>query len=197
MKVLALDLSTKTGWAIIEDDNKPIYGFIEAPSTNNYELVPDYDQLLRAKEIANQIKSVIILHEAIIKFDHVYIEQTNTGSFRTSQKQLEFVHYAVLEMLREYGAANKVSYVDTSMWRRTLGIKLSTEQRAHNKKVSRKTAKGKITWKHLSVNWVNEKFGLELLLKDNDIADACCIAWYGFTKSFTVKKKDLNLSDIF
>ncbi len=195
MNVLGLDLSTKTGWALISDGVVSGRGFLEAPGTNNYELVPDYDQIERARIIANQIKDILLAGS--ISADHIYIEQTNSGSFRTSQKQLEFIHYAVLEMLQNIGLSTKVKYVDTSMWRRSLGIKLSPEQRAHNKKVSRKSAKGKITWKHLSVNWVNEKFGTDLLLKDNDQADACCIAYFGYTKSFLVTKKDINLADIF
>lgn len=36
-------------------------------------------------------------------------------------------------------------------------------------------SRGKVTFKHLSVQYVNKKFKLELKLKDNDIADSICL----------------------
>jgi hypothetical protein len=35
--------------------------------------------------------------------------------------------------------------------------------------------KGKVTKKHLSVRWVNETFGFNMKVKDNDICDAVCL----------------------
>ena len=34
---------------------------------------------------------------------------------------------------------------------------------------------GKVTFKHLSVQYVNKEFKLEFKLKDNDIADSICL----------------------
>jgi hypothetical protein len=42
--------------------------------------------------------------------------------------------------------------------------------------VKQKKKRGKIGKKHLSVRYVNDIFGLDFKIKDNDIADSICLA---------------------
>jgi hypothetical protein len=99
-----------------------------------------------------------------------------------------------------------VFYLSCSEWRHALGLKMSNEDKRNNKLLKKardlattvtKTAdgtaevqsrttihaakkalgvKGKIGWKHLSVRYANEHFGLKLKQKENDEADAICLA---------------------
>ena len=193
MVILGLDLSTNSGWSILNNGQPIGYGLLSAPDVNNYELVPDYAQVDRALKISEQIRDLIQRTGFI---DFIYIEQTNKGQNRISQKQLEMIHFAVLTELRNLGMAPKVRYVDTSAWRKALGIQLNKLQREHNKLVRKKLARGKITWKHLAVEWANAKYGINLLLKDDDIADALALATYGTIKSQAVTRTK-NLSNIF
>jgi hypothetical protein len=195
MIILGLDLSTSTGYALMQDGVILSYDTIIVSDANQYSLVPDYAQIDRAINMAAQIKDIILKLGQLP--DWIYIEQTNKGKNRVSQKQLEFVHFAMLTMLRELGLSTRVKYVDTSAWRKKLGIGLSKEQRAHNKLVKQKKARGKITWKHLSVAWVKLKFGVDLQLQQNDVADALALCTYGFSHSQTSQPKMKDLSTIF
>lgn len=115
----------------------------------------------------------------------VVIEETNLGRNRYSQKQLEWIHYQVLNSIRSFECA--VFYVNTSDWRRKLGTTLTKEDKKLNAKV-RKLKKsgdkeglrklgvrGKIGKKHVAIRFVNAYYNLQLRMKDNDVADAICI----------------------
>lgn len=186
MKILGLDLSTHVGYAVLKDGQLLEYGtehvqkFKEEPL--NSARVPDYEKVRTAQNVASFALSKATLYNV----DLVIIEQTNAGRFRGPQKELEFIHYAVINAFQNHLWANKhdamsVKYIDTSKWRSLLGIKLTKEQRLHNKAVKAKVknVRGKITPKHLAVAWVNQTYGLELLQKDHDAADAICMATCG------------------
>lgn len=185
MKVLGIDMATKTGFGLVVDGQLKSYGLLSRPeiSQGSEELEDFY--LLR---IANAVaKMVWDLYEKE-KPDFMFIEQTNQGSFRSTQKQLEFLHAVLLQLFLNNDLTEKVFYVDTSKWRSSLEVKLSKEQRKHNKAVKTGSAKGKVTPKHLAVAWANATYSLELLKKDHDIADSIAIATYGYnlkTKSPT------------
>ena len=191
MRVLGLDLSTHTGWAVLDSEGGLLaYGtedFIADDVPEN--IVADY----RAIRFAEQAGSFVIGLVEKYNPNVIEIEQVNGSKFRSSQRVLEFVHCLVLIALRPF--QEKVHYVDTSAWRSLLGIKLTPEQRKHNKAISSrkcalkkegkqlhsKKGDGKITWKHLSVEWANKTFSLDLQLKDNDAADALALAKYALT----------------
>ena len=89
-------------------------------------------------------------------------------------------------MLDLFSAANlltRVAYLDTTEWRRLVQLRLSEKDKENNK-LAKKKKKGhtKITTKHLSVRLANETFGLKLLKKQNDEADAICLALAFFNK---------------
>ena len=62
----------------------------------------------------------------------------------------------------------KVIYRDPSHWRKIVNLRLTDEDKKHNKMVSKGLIKGRLTAKHLSVRKVNELYNLELILKDNN-----------------------------
>lgn len=196
MIILGLDLSYKTGWAVIDGSALVEYGKVLVSDVpQNFSLVFDYYQIDRAHSIANSVASLV----RKINPDKIFIEQTNIGKGRIDQKGLEWVHFAVLSELRvDHG--HKISYVDTGEWRSKLDIKLSKDQRKHNKAVKAEQARGKVTSKHLAVAKVNSYFGLSLKLKDNDEADAICLAWYGSkvleAQKVTSTSVDLALRDL-
>lgn len=169
-------MSTKCGWAVVEDGEIVDKGLIKA--TDDFRiigLVDDFSFLTKANLIAKQVFALYSKYDP----DYVYIEQTNSGSFRTTQKLLEFIHFAVLNQFDKTGFATKVKYVDTSAWRSLLKIHLSKEDKVNNKLVKQKKKRGKVTAKHLSVRWANKTFDLQLKQKDNDIAEALAVAMVG------------------
>jgi hypothetical protein len=192
--LLALDLSTKTGAAFMAEAD----GVVSVVSRHSIELpktIREYggypDCYLQASDwIAAQVAALVLS----LQPKRIVIEETNTPSSkgsRYSQKILEFIHRAVLERLRLLGYLDKVYYVSSGIWRATINLKLSSSQRAANRVLSRAKSnakavgqtvdkkklgiKGKVTWKHLSVAHANERFGLELKMVENDIADAICL----------------------
>lgn len=190
MIVIGLDLSTKAGYAIVNNGNLADFGLIKAKDKKVYS-IEDFNMILKSKDISDGVYKILASYLP----DSVFVEQTNSGRFRSSQKQLEFIHFAFLNScIEELGIPDKIKYIDTSRWRSVVGIKLSKEQKKHNKLVKNKFAKGKITPKHLAVKWVNEKFNLNLKLKDNDIADAICIAYAGWLQASNPKIKQQSLN---
>jgi Holliday junction resolvasome RuvABC endonuclease subunit len=193
VKSVGLDLSTSAGIALVTGEliaKLEEYFLIEVSESDvevDPDLVPEYTYVSRAKKVAESIKPFLISKNP----DIIVIEQTNLGKNRNDQKLLEFIHYAVLEMIRDIGMYKNVHYVDSSRWRSDIGVKLSKEDRLHNKSVKSKKGplvegyRGKITFKHLAVRHVNKAFNLNLILKDNDIADAICLASWGIKKQIS------------
>jgi Holliday junction resolvasome RuvABC endonuclease subunit len=180
MRILGLDVSTKTGFAVMDDGILTSKGLLTAHSDPTDDRIEDFSILDRARRSVDLIRDIITAYSP----DMIFIEQTNAGKFRSSQKQLEFIHCLLLSAISTLNSkkdfVRNTKYVDTSKWRSTLKIKLSAEQRQHNKKVKAKIMRGKITSKHLAVAWVNQNYNLSLKIKDNDIADAICVASFGF-----------------
>lgn len=184
MKVLGLDVSTKTGYAVMEDGALVDYGLLKAPVIGD----DGYSLIETSQKMASFVSEVVIKHNP----DFIVIEQTNPGRFRV-QKLLEFIHMAILLDLKNKNQNLKVNYMDTSQWRSAIKLRLSSDQRKHNKKVKNKQAKGKVTAKHLSVQWVNLHFDKKFKVKDNDICDAICLA-YAFHLHLS-KPSFVNLDD--
>lgn len=181
-RILALDLSSSTGYAVLEVAGTETYlvdyGTIRIPAKdfnvndfpNKSELYP-YNIVDAADEMACNIRQ-IIENENVEK---IVIENTVRGRNRHTQRLLEFIHKSVLDVIQD--RRDKVTYLDPSEWRKILSLRLSAEDKKHNAMVKKKLAKGKITHKHLSVRMSNELFDLELKLKDNDIADAVLLGY--------------------
>lgn len=180
MKILGLDLSSKPGYALMEEGRLINHGTLFnlksklTPSPAAVHL-PDYALQDLAWLVASNIRGLLLDNQP----DLIFIEQSNQGSGMSSMKGQEFIHFAVLDAIRKLSCDLKTHYVYSSSWRSACGIKMTKEQRAHNKLVKTKQARGKIRSKHLAVQWANEKFGLSLLMKDEDAADAIGIAYGG------------------
>ncbi len=196
--VLALDLSSKTGWAYFQStslsDNKPLQSF----SLKEHGLVK-LDKAILTYEGAypmNLKRAAWAMTDMVMELirrlepTEIVIEDTNPGRQATSQRFLEWLHYSVLGMIDSDIVATKipkVSYVRTGCWRQVVGLKQSKAD-AKNNRMAKKIAelggdlakrmrketgvRGRITKKHQSVRMVNEIYKLGFKVKDNDIADA-------------------------
>jgi len=172
-RVLALDLSTKTGWAVFDDGVYITSGGTEKVFVDDFNVNAEpnrspkypFNIIDAAAEVAAQALALLDEHAP----DRVVIENTVKGRNRNTQRCLEFIHSAVLIALRPRVA---LSYMDPSEWRKVVDMRLSAEQKKNNRDVSAGKKRGRIGKKHLSVNMVNEKYNLGLKLKDNDRADA-------------------------
>lgn len=175
MKVFALDISTKTGWSYFINGKLKDFGLIELKKNiNDFGNYPENFTTF-AKTIAERIKQKFneIVSNDFWDDGMIVIEETSKSRGVYQHKILEFIHCEFLRKFEEKGCI--IKYVRTGQWRKTVGLKLSKEDKEHNKLVREKKAKGLITKKHLSVRLVNKLFDLNLKLKNNNEADAIII----------------------
>jgi len=180
-RILALDMSTSTGWAVIDEGEELVdYGTIvqkvwgeTAPYNTEKEGYP-FNYLDAAKRM------MLNIFDVYYKFapDVIVIEETNKGKNRFAQKMLEFIHCLVIDICRDEEV--RVVYLDTSKWRQTMSLYMSKEDKKKNAdlrkaKKAGKKARGKITKKHLSVRMVNKLYNLNMKMKDNDVCDAILV----------------------
>ena len=197
LKILGLDISSHCGWSVLVGEKSEVpqlleYGLIEndAP-TKTFGTYPWFTYYA-AKAISERVVQLIDK----IKPDAIVIEQINLGRNRFSQQYLERIHSYVLEdyaqLCPEPACRIPIYYIDSSEWRRTIGLRLSKDQKKDNAKLSKakreaatggkkldKSAigvRGKVTWKHISVGFCNEYFRTDFKLKDNDICDSILLA---------------------
>lgn len=200
MKVLALDLSSKTGWAVLDSElqapqNLLYKGVIESES-KILDFPGGYPFNVRnaAIQTARRVRELMEIHVP----DVVVVEEINLGKMRLAQRFLDWTHLSVVQAFMSYWHRRpdrtddkpKLVYVSSSAWRHALGQRMTHEDKKNNKKLKAARSgaqqgaaadlrvlkaagvRGKIGTKHLSVRWVNEKYGLNLKMKDDDIADA-------------------------
>lgn len=195
MNVLALDLSTKTGWAVLSGElsDTILPRIVSSGVVKNDRTVLEYCEypwcyLAAAEDMARKV-SVIM---GMVVPDIVVIEEINLGRNRYTQKELDFIHCCVLKEIealnRRISSHIKVVYISSSAWRSALKMEMSREQKKNNAKLSKAKRQaaasgerlnkkrlgiaGKITKKHVAINWVNEVFGTKFKMKDNDEVDA-------------------------
>jgi hypothetical protein len=128
MRVLAFDLSTKTGWALFDNEKLICYGQLKSAVVGD-ETSSNYPQ--NYIDMANKMGQDVRKNIESAKPDYIVTEETNKGKNRYSQKQLEFIHFAV-NTLSDF----KIHYMDTSEWRSLLGITLDKEQRKDNRTIN-------------------------------------------------------------
>ncbi len=168
-RVLSLDISTKTGFALVvssEDSIVPeTYGQIPKipmPDGPYPESFVEWAYLCY-----NQIRNLV----DNLKPDILVIEETTSNSKTShSQKILEFCHFLVAKMIRD----NKLKsmYFLTGEWRSLVNAKMTKEESLHNKTVKKYKEKnntkiayneagkrvGKITKKHVAIRIANQVF---------------------------------------
>jgi hypothetical protein len=197
-RILALDISTKTGYASMVSTKEGIdletYGTIPAihmpegayPSSFVVWAGMCYQEILR---LIDQFAP-----------DCLVIEETVAGSKGVySQKILEYIHYLVAKFIKETNI--KSVYLLTGQWRSEVGCKMTKEESNHNKEVKKYKDKnksrlaydakgkviGKLTKKHINVRRANELFGLNFTIGQNDMADAILLGYAYHSRKYGKK----------
>jgi YD repeat-containing protein len=194
-RILALDLSTKSGWASMVSTKEGIvleeYG--TAPQIHEQDIAGEYP--VKFVDWAHACFSQI--EELIDRFapDVLVIEETVAGSKAVyTQKILEWIHFLVAKFIKE--TSIKCIYLLTGTWRSEVGCKMTKEESKHNKKVTLYKAAngdsrvaydengkriGRLTKKHINVRRANEVFGkflkTPLRKKDEDTADSLLLGY--------------------
>lgn len=186
-RILSLDISSKTGWALL-------ISATEGVDVEAYGVVPQIHEPPGTYP-CNYIEWAYLCFEKIEELIETYrpdvlvIEETSAGSKAIyTQKFLEWVHFLVAKFIKETNI--KAVYFMTEQWRRETGCKMSKEESLHNKQVKKYKEKnntkiaydeagkriGRKTRKHINVRRANEVFGAFLTVplkkKDEDIADS-------------------------
>lgn len=195
-RVLALDISTHAGYALLEDDGEGTEprliqsGNVVAQKTVT-EMLDIVGYPWAYLVVARQMATDFLSLAKDTKPDVIVVEETNLGKNRYSQKTLEFLHCYTLDLLYRYVDEFKVVYISSAFWRQNLGVTLSKEDKKNNTKLAKAKRnarqfgrkpdlkklgiRGKTNKKHVAIRHVNAKFNLQLKVKDNDIADAICL----------------------
>lgn len=193
-------MSTKMGFAVLDGHISEAlpklvaYGKAELPQAILAYGTYPFCYLNAALEIQSQVIKLVELHQPNV----VVIEETNLGKSRYAQKALEFIHCLVVQWLSANFSGRTV-YISSSAWRQALSLEMSKDDKKNNSKISKikKESKGadgkldlkrfnemkkvsgirgKVTKKHVALRYVGDVYGLKLKAKDNDQADAICLA---------------------
>lgn len=191
-RILALDMSTKTGWSLIISDGKDFT--LEANGQIDKMSEPEGQYPANFVDWAGNVFLEILKLIEEHKPDVLVIEETASGSKSIySQKILEWIHYLVANHIKlmQY----KVVYLLTEQWRRETGCLMSKDESKHNKEVKKYKEKndtsiaydisgkrvGKITRKHVNIRRANEIFSKflkePLRKKDEDTADSLLLGY--------------------
>jgi hypothetical protein len=194
--VLALDVSTKAGWALFErrpgqepvlkDSGAVAASFKPMDREEPYPL----KYRLAADSMAGKLMSLVFQHQP----EEIVVEETNRARAVYSQKLLEWIHLYLQQHLHDQDPPmEEAKYVRTGVWRHALGLKKPPEAKRNDQllKKARDMAaagqcslakakklvgiRGKWNKKMLAVDFVNAQYGLGLKLKDNDQAEAICL----------------------
>lgn len=176
MKLLSLDISTHTGWAVFDDKKLVEYGVLNV-KVDDLNFKPDPSKSPKyPRNILNASSGMLyLIVELLEKFkpDVVIAENTVKGKNRHYQRLLEWFHKDIIDYFIDHNI--NFVYTDPSEWRKKLSIRLSKEEKKNNRDVSLGKKRGRITKKHLSVNETNKRYFLKLKLCQNDIADAIMV----------------------
>jgi Holliday junction resolvasome RuvABC endonuclease subunit len=203
MRILSLDVSTKTGWSLCEvvDNQLILVQYGQIPKIDKPDAPYPKDYVWWADDCFKPIIKILMSY----KYDILVIEETSSGSYSNlSQKILEYIHMKIATFITETDLKITVKYYMSEQWRRIIGCKMTKEESDHNKQVKKYKQKnntsiaydeqgkriGKLTKKHLNIARVNEYFGLQLKLKDNDTADAIGLCLAYFKENQKEKQKD-------
>lgn len=191
-RVLALDMSTKTGWAfmISTKDGIELEAYGTIPQIHQPEGKYPASYVEWAYAVVGEIDQIIerFAPEVLV------IEETVAGSKAVyTQKILEWIHFLVAKYIKETNI--KAIYLLTGTWRSEVGCKMTKEESKHNKAVTKykednKTSVaygengkrvGRLTKKHINIRRANEVFGeylkTPLRKKDEDTADSLLLGY--------------------
>jgi Holliday junction resolvasome RuvABC endonuclease subunit len=155
MKILSLDLSTKSsGWAIFEDTKLVDYGCITSSST---------DLIKRIKIMTEGIKNILDEHNDINKIIAEEVRPQGgygAGNIQT-HRALMWLQAGIAFMLHDNFKNLTLDFIYPSSWRASCGIK-------NGRGIKRESQKQQ------DIEFVKEKFGIDV---NDDIADAIGIGY--------------------
>jgi hypothetical protein len=131
LKILGLDISTRTGWSLFESGRLVDFGLIEKskPHFTDYGEYP-YNFVEIAEDVAEQIFRLVLDK----KPDKIVVEEVNKpGRFgsRFSQKILDSIHCLTLLKLKLLIPNDSIAYINTSDWRKKLNLSvIETKKKA-------------------------------------------------------------------
>lgn len=149
MTVLALDLSTNTGYSVFRDGELVRSGTLwsEKP-VSEYGHYP-WSYVLCADSVATRILQLLVqvIREdnpdikgdepfSTLKLPDVVIEETTASRSNYDQKILEFIHLSVINALSQAGIV-KFNYVRDGVWKRVVGATQNKDERRHNAQIAR------------------------------------------------------------
>jgi Holliday junction resolvasome RuvABC endonuclease subunit len=166
MKVLSLDLSTKSsGYAIYNDKELEKYGCISAGSSNLFN---------RIEKMVKELNTILVEN----KIDKVVIEEVLLNDVHNNQsvfKALIYLQAFVCKLLNDNNLTPE--FVVASHWRKLCGIKTGA-------------GVGRESLKEKDIQFVKDQFGLNV---NDDIADAICIGFAAV--GGIVKKPQVQITD--
>jgi hypothetical protein len=193
MRIIAFDLSTHTGWAVI--DGKILLGSghfdVEISNWKNDVFKSDQFAAEFPGNFATSVKQIVVECEKLIEMwkpNLVVTEFIEGSSHRFSQLFLDWLHFEFYQSMKNLD--QKYKYILNSDWRNHCGCWISQhpDLKRYNAKVGRAKRKApltkagarvakidgkvvsKINQKKLSVLLANKHFGLSI--KSDDEADA-------------------------
>lgn len=190
--MLALDVSTKTGYAFFTLDGKDVNLIEFGQNTQISETAGMYPEnfVLWAHHCFDAI--MVLINK--FKPDTLVIEETASNSKSVySQKILEWTHYLLAKYIKE--SKIKAVYIMSGQWKSETEAKISKSESIHNKYVKEYKEKnntkiayslegkriGKITRKHVAIRRANEIFAKflkkPLLKKDEDAAESLLLGY--------------------
>lgn len=210
--ILAIDLSTKPGVAVLKDGK-----LVHASTCFNDKTVEDFGKypLNYVKFTQYTINKLFLYVQSLgyhwHDFDKIVLEETTTSRQNYSQKKLEFLHHELLLTL--HNLSGKIVYIRSEVWKRITNAKMSKEEKANNskiyrlkqktgKRVIRRDEKGnavrKVTRHDSYIRRCNDIFGTKFTRKEEDAAAASLLGLGflqgaptcdGTTKGGTLKKE--------
>ena len=153
MKILALDLSTKSsGWAIFQDGILIDYGCISSTST---------DLMKRINIMLDGIKEILQKHNDIEKIYAEEVRPENGMQNIKTHRALMWSQGVIALEIYNFNKKIELELVYPSSWRAAIGIK---------------TGRGikRTSLKEKDMQFVKENYNLDV---NDDIADAICIGY--------------------
>lgn len=153
MKILALDLSTKSsGWAIFQDSILIDYGCISSTST---------DLMKRINIMLDGIKEILQKHNDIEKIYAEEVRPENGMQNIKTHRALMWLQGVIALEIYNFNKKIELELVYPSSWRAAIGIK---------------TGRGikRTSLKEKDIQFVKENYNLDV---NDDIADAICIGY--------------------
>lgn len=145
-RTLALDVSTHTGYAVLDSEGGEragapattitlvTSGKLDLPRPGDFGDTYPWNYMHAAKAAAEKLVELVVQMGP----DVIVVEETNLGKQRYSQKLLEFLHYALMNLIGEKTTAGAVSapvfYLTSSEWRSHLGMKMTKGDKKNNQR---------------------------------------------------------------